>query len=66
MSISGVLSKNQAIFIFLLDIKVIRYSYRNNRYAKVNWLFTTNDARIKLHLLYPRYMIIGERSLSPV
>jgi len=29
-------------------------SDRNNRQAKVNWQFTTNDARIKLHRLYPK------------
>lgn len=28
-------------------------SYRNNKNAKVNWQFTTNDARIKLKRLYP-------------
>ena len=27
--------------------------YRNNKYAKVNWQFTTKDARIKLSRLYP-------------
>jgi hypothetical protein len=26
---------------------------RNNKYAKVNWQFTTEDARIKLYRLYP-------------
>jgi len=26
---------------------------RNNKGAKVNWQFTTEDARIKLHRLYP-------------
>jgi hypothetical protein len=29
-------------------------SDRNNRQAKVTWQFTTNDARIKLHRLYPK------------
>jgi hypothetical protein len=29
-------------------------SDRNNRQAKVNWQFTTCDARIKLHRLYPK------------
>jgi len=29
-------------------------SDRNNRQAKVNWQFTTYDARIKLHRLYPK------------
>ena len=27
--------------------------YRNNKNAKVNWQFTTEDARIKLFRLYP-------------
>ncbi|TFH40161.1 MAG: IS630 family transposase, partial [ANME-2 cluster archaeon] len=27
--------------------------YRNNKNAKVNWQFTTEDARIKLSRLYP-------------
>jgi predicted AAA+ superfamily ATPase len=27
--------------------------FRNNKNAKVNWQFTTEDARIKLALLYP-------------
>ena len=27
--------------------------FRNNRNAKVNWQFTTKDARIKLSRLYP-------------
>ena len=27
--------------------------FRNNRNAKVNWQFTTTDARIKLSRLYP-------------
>jgi predicted AAA+ superfamily ATPase len=26
---------------------------RNNRNAKINWQFTTDDARIKLKRLYP-------------
>lgn len=28
-------------------------NYRNNRQAKINWQFTTADARIKLRRLYP-------------
>jgi len=28
-------------------------NHRNNRNAKINWQFTTKDARIKLHRLYP-------------
>lgn len=28
-------------------------TFRNNKNAKVNWQFTTNDARIKLSRLYP-------------
>jgi len=28
-------------------------SHRNNKNAKVNWQFTTDDARIKLSRLYP-------------
>ena len=29
--------------------------FRNNRNAKVNWQFTTEDARIKLSRLYPTF-----------
>jgi hypothetical protein len=29
--------------------------YRNNKDAKINWQFTTSDARIKLAHLYPTY-----------
>jgi hypothetical protein len=28
-------------------------NYRNNKNSKVNWQFTTDDARIKLARLYP-------------
>lgn len=41
------------------DIEVVRdevrawQAYRNNKNAKVNWQFTTEDARIKLNRLYP-------------
>ena len=41
------------------DIEVVRkevnawQKHRNNRQAKVNWQFTTKDARIKLSHLYP-------------
>jgi len=41
------------------DIAVVRkeaqawQEFRNNKNAKVNWQFTTEDARIKLSLLYP-------------
>ncbi len=28
-------------------------NHRNNKNAKINWQFTTKDARIKLHRLYP-------------
>ena len=41
------------------DIKVVRkevrawQQFRNNKNAKVNWQFTTEDARIKLSRLYP-------------
>ena len=41
------------------DIEVVRkevwtwQEFRNNRNAKVNWQFTTEDARIKLSRLYP-------------
>jgi transposase len=28
-------------------------NHRNNRDAKIKWQFTTNDARVKLHRLYP-------------
>ncbi len=29
--------------------------YRNNKNAKINWQFTTEDARIKLLRLYPTF-----------
>ncbi|HEX5351324.1 MAG TPA: IS630 family transposase [Trichococcus sp.] len=41
------------------DIKVVRnevaawLKFRNNKNAKVNWQFTTDDARVKLFRLYP-------------
>ena len=41
------------------DIKIVRKEsaawekFRNNKNAKVNWQFTTQDARIKLSRLYP-------------
>ena len=41
------------------DIEIVRKGvqawgiFRNNKNAKVNWQFTTNDARIKLARLYP-------------
>jgi len=41
------------------DIDVVRrevrawQEHRNNKNAKVNWQFTTEDARIKLSRLYP-------------
>ena len=41
------------------DIEVVRKEVqawqeaRNNKKAKVNWQFTTEDARIKLSRLYP-------------
>ena len=41
------------------DIAVVRkevmawQKFRNNKNAKVNWQFTTDDARIKLSRLYP-------------
>ena len=41
------------------DIAVVRKEvlawkkHRDNKNAKVNWQFTTKDARIKLHRLYP-------------
>jgi hypothetical protein len=28
-------------------------AHRNNRNAKINWQFTTEDARMKLRRLYP-------------
>ncbi|MDR0687217.1 MAG: IS630 family transposase, partial [Prevotellaceae bacterium] len=28
---------------------------RNNQYAKINWQFTTADARVKLKKLYPSF-----------
>jgi|TARA_Y100000310_G_scaffold228004_1_gene230256 transposase len=30
---------------------------RNDNYSKVNWHFTTDDARIKLHRLYPSFEV---------
>lgn len=30
-------------------------NHRNNKQAKINWQFTTDDARIKLHRLYPTF-----------
>ena len=41
------------------DIRIIKressawQKHRNNKGAKVNWQFTTGDARIKLKRLYP-------------
>ena len=41
------------------DIAVVRrevlawQEFRNNKNAKVNWQFTTEDARVKLTRLYP-------------
>ncbi len=41
------------------DIEVVRkevlawQKFRNNKNSKVNWQFTTEDARIKLSRLYP-------------
>jgi DDE superfamily endonuclease len=43
----------------IADIEVVRHEtkawaeYRNNKNATVNWQFTTEDARIRLHRLYP-------------
>ncbi len=43
----------------ICDIDIVRnevrawQEYRNNKNAKVNWQFTTEDARIKLYRLYP-------------
>jgi hypothetical protein len=43
------------------DIGIVRkevrawQEFRNNRNAKVNWQFTTKDARIKLSRLYPTF-----------
>jgi len=43
----------------IADIEVVKsevrawQGYRNNKNAKVNWHFSTNDARIKLLRLYP-------------
>jgi len=40
---------------------------RNNRTKKINWQFTTSDARIKLKRLYPKlYLLHGTRSLCQV
>jgi hypothetical protein len=41
------------------DIEVVRkevlawQKFRNNKNAKVNWQFTTEDARVKLSRIYP-------------
>ena len=41
------------------DIEIVKkevmawQKFRNNKNAKVNWQFTTKDARIKLSKLYP-------------
>ena len=32
-------------------------NYRNNRNAKINWQFTTDNARIKLRRLYPTFNV---------
>jgi hypothetical protein len=32
---------------------ILSYTSRNNKNAKVDWQFTTKDARIKLSRLYP-------------
>jgi hypothetical protein len=43
----------------IADIDIVRkevqawQEFRNNKDAKVNWQFTTNDPRIKLSRLYP-------------
>ncbi len=45
------------------DIKVVRnevaawLKFRNNKNAKVNWQFTTDDARVKLFRLYPTLQV---------
>ena len=45
----------------LPDIEVIRKQVkawqdaRNNKNAKINWHFTTDNARIKLRKLYPTF-----------
>ncbi len=49
----------QCLNIRIDDIAVVRkevlawQKFRNNKNAKVNWQFTTEDARIKLSRLYP-------------
>ena len=51
--------KGQCLKRRIDDIAVVRkevlawQKYRNNKDAKVNWQFTTEDARIKLAILYP-------------
>ena len=45
----------------IADIETVRkevgawQTSRNNKNAKVNWQFTTDDARIKLRRLYPTF-----------
>ena len=45
------------------DIEVVRnevtawQKFRNNKNVKVNWQFTTEDARIKLLRLYPTLQV---------
>jgi hypothetical protein len=38
--------------------------FRNNRIAKVNWQFTTPDARVKLSRLYPTLDSLCDTSLN--
>ena len=45
----------------IAEIEIVRkevrawQKFRNNKNAKVNWQFTTDDARIKLTRLYPTF-----------
>ncbi len=53
--------KGQCLKRRIDDIAVVRreilawQNFRNNKNAKVNWRFTTEDARIKLARLYPTF-----------
>jgi len=48
------LGKNRIQSIELLNTKLTAWhTNRNQKQSGVNWQFTTNDARIKLHSLYP-------------
>ncbi|AKB43799.1 Mobile element protein [Methanosarcina vacuolata Z-761] len=52
--LSGQCLKRRMDNIELVRKEVLAWqNYRNNKNSKVNWQFTTDDARIKLSCLYP-------------